>query len=69
MLEKLILHLAASQLTQGIMSQVPEQDPMKRQIIACQVEVNYYEWLRNTLVDANWPTPVINPAWWSSCRL
>lgn len=64
MLEKLLLHLVASQMTQAVMAQVTSPtDPMQRQILACQCEVNFYEWLRVNLSDPAWPTPVINPAW------
>lgn len=63
MLEKLMLHLAASQLAQAAAPGQGISDPMQRQVATCQAHVNYYEWLRQTLVDPAWPTPQIDPAW------
>jgi hypothetical protein len=75
-MEKLLLHLAASQLVQAVMSQIPLSatpvsgtvtDPnMARQILMCQLHVNAYEWLRNTLVATDWPTPTITSTWLSA---
>ncbi len=60
MIQKLLVGHVAAQMTTACMTGYPEQDPMKRQVAACQMFANFYEWIKNILVDSNWPTPQVD---------
>ncbi len=69
-MEKLLVGYIAAMMTEATLSQAPMptsaagQDPvMARQVQACQVFVNWYEWVKNLLTDQNWPTPVVDSTW------
>ncbi len=65
MLEKLLLHYVASQLTNATVLNLPQQSAttQAQEAIVAQVQVDWYEWLRNVINSSAWPTPTIDPTW------